>query len=199
MYIFRWIFISLVHIKLVMNNKILGSILIAIAIVFLISLVIFKLQIDNLTENLMLESGGSCIKNGKCLHERSNFPVYIGSIIIFITFALGFYLIFFEKSKEKIENIQMEIVKTLKETKKKQNEDFEFLLKALDDDEKKVMRAVREQDGIEQATLRIRTDLSKTKLSVVLSELEKKNLIKKVPEGKKNRIYLKLDFIRSQA
>jgi len=144
----------------------------------------------------MIESGGSCIQNGKCLHEQSNLPVYIGIAIIFVTFALALYLIFFEKTKENTEKIQKEIVDTLKETKQKQDKDekFEFLLKALNEEENKIMKTIKEQDGIEQSTLRIRTDLSKTKLSVLLSDLEKKNLISKVPQGKKNKIYLKNAF-----
>ncbi len=179
-----------------MNNKKLGTVLIVISLFFVLAIIIFKVQVNNLTEALMIESGGTCIREGECLHEQSNIPVYIGGAFSFITLALGFYLIFFEKSQQYAEKTHKEIVNTLKETKKKQDKDekFEFLLTALNDDEKKVMKSVREQDGIEQATLRIRTDLSKTKLSVVLSELEKKGLLRKVPEGKKNRIYLKNHF-----
>ena len=119
------------------NHKILGFIFIGIAIFFLISVLIFKIQINNLTDALMIETGGNCIQEGKCLHEQSDTPVYLGIAIIFITFSLGLYLIFFEKSYEYAEKIQKEIVGTLHETKKKQdkNEKFEFLLKALNDDE----------------------------------------------------------------
>jgi len=178
------------------KNKILGIILILIALIFLSSIIIFKMQISKLITVLQLESGGECIKDGVCIHEQSNLPVYIGVGIVFLTLSLGLYLIFFEKSQEYIEKTQKELISTLHETKKKQDEDekFNFLLKALNEDEKKIIKSVKEQDGIEQSTLRIRTDLSKAKLSVVLSELEKKNLIKKVPIGKKNRIYIKTPF-----
>jgi len=181
---------------LCMENKKLGIILIAISILFIIPLIVFKIQVNNLTDAVMIATGGSCIKEGKCIHEQSEIPIYIGVAIIFITMALGIYLLAFDRSQKYTENIQKELVSTLKETKKKQDKDenFEFLLKALNEDEKKVMMSVKEQDGIEQSTLRIRTNLSKTKLSVVLTELEKKNLIKKVPEGKKNKIYLKSAF-----
>jgi len=36
--------------------------------------------------------------------------------------------------------------------------------------------------------------MSKTKLSIVLKEMEKKNLIKKVIKGKTNQIFLKRAF-----
>ena len=179
-----------------MDNKKIGVLLLFVSVFFIITLIILKIQVNNLVENLMIQSGGTCIQEGECLHQQSNIPIYIGVAVIFITLALGIYLIFFEKSQQYVEKTHKEIIKTLQETKKKQDKDekFEFLLKALNEDEKKVMKAVKEQDGIEQATLRIRTDLSKTKLSVILTELEKKSLLKKVPDGKKNRIYLKNQF-----
>ena len=62
---------------------------------------------------------------------------------------------------------------------------------ALNEYEQKVIKAVREQDGITQATLRIRTDLSKTKLSFILADLEKKGLISKQIKGNTNQIFLK--------
>ena len=175
------------------KNKLLGFILIGISIFFIVSILIFKYQVNKLTEELMIETGGSCIVEGKCLHEQSNLPVYLGVALTFMTLALGVYLILFEKVEQKVEKIHKDIVDSLKDTKKEQdkNEKFEFFLKALNEDEKKVIIAVKDQDGIEQSTLRIRTDLSKTKLSVILSELEKKNLIRKLPSGKKNKIYLK--------
>ena len=177
-----------------MDNRKLGIVLILISIVFIVAIIIFKIQINSLVDTLMIETGGNCIQNGECLHEQNNLPVYTGVGIVFITLALGLYLIFFEKSQKYIQETQREIVGVLEQTKKKQDidEKFEYLLRGLNEDEKKVINAVREQDGIEQATLRIRTDLSKTKLSVILSELEKKKLVKKVPHGKKNRIFLKI-------
>ena len=53
---------------------------------------------------------------------------------------------------------------------------FEIILKALDSFEQKVMKAIKEQDGITQNTLRLRVDMSKAKLSYVLQELEKRGL-----------------------
>jgi len=176
-----------------MEHKKLGIILIAVSLVFTLAIVIFKIQINTLTNEVMIATGGSCIENGKCLHQQSDLPTYIGIIITALTLALGFYLIFFEKARQHLEKQQKAIIQTLHQTKKKQDADekFEFLLKALNQDEQKIMKAVKEQDGIEQSTLRIRAGLSKAKLSILLTELEKKNLIAKVPFGKKNKIHLK--------
>jgi len=62
----------------------------------------------------------------------------------------------------------------------------------MDADERKVITAVKEQDGITQQTLRLRTDLHKSKLSIILDGLEKKGLIKKVPKGKTKQVFLKI-------
>ena len=120
-------------------------------------------------------------------------PTFIGIGILLAALGLGIYLVFFEKSQKALEERHKVIVETLKETKKKESDEerFSILLKGLNEDEQKVIKAVKEQDGIGQNTLRLRTDISKTKLSVILSGLEKKDLIKKVKKGKINLIYLK--------
>ena len=101
-------------------------------------------------------------------------------------FALGFYLIFFSRGEEAI-------VKRLEaDTSRKLEEDkFSILMKGLDDYEKKVVSAVKEQNGITQNTLRLRVDMSKAKLSQVLSALEKKGLVNREPQSKTLAIYLK--------
>ncbi len=141
---------------------------------------------------------------GECIHDQGDvcpfqelnkFSIY-GYIItglLFLFFGLGIYLLFFEKSQEILQKTQETITKDLKESRKKdvEEERFNTLLKGLDEDERKAITAVREQDGISQSTLRLRTEMSKSKLSIVLKGLEKKELITKVPEGKINRIYMK--------
>ena len=69
---------------------------------------------------------------------------------------------------------------------------FDIIMKALDQFEQRVVKAVREQEGITQSTLRLRLDMSKAKLSYVLQELEKRGLIKRVKKGKTLSIYLKI-------
>jgi DNA-binding MarR family transcriptional regulator len=180
-------FLNKTEVSINMENKKLGLILIGVSLILAVILIIVQLKIDSLVDSLMQLSGGSCItETGECIHEVSNVPMTIGYSILALLLALGAYLLFFEKSQKAVLSKIEEIDKKTKEEEK-----FSFLLKGLDDDEKKVIMAVKEQDGIEQSTLRIRTNMSKAKLSIVLSELEKKELIKKVPKGKTNRIYLK--------
>ncbi len=105
--------------------------------------------------------------------------------IIFSILSLGFYILFFNNDTHVLERIE-------KETKEKAlSEKFSIALSMLDPAEQKVISAIREQEGITQSTLRIRTDMSKAKLSMVLSDFEKRDIIRRVPKGKTLAIYLK--------
>ena len=177
-----------------MDNKKIGFLLIFVAILFGVILFIFKIYIDQLNASLMTLSNGSCfLESGKCVHEKSFLPFVVGISAIIITLGFGFYLILFSKTAKSFEATQKNILKRISTTKNRElkEERFKILSEGLDEDEKKVILKVKEQDGISQSTLMYRTDLSKSKLSIVLSQLEKKNLITKVKKGKINNIFLK--------
>lgn len=71
---------------------------------------------------------------------------------------------------------------------------FELILKAMDENERKVIHAVKEQDGITQSTLKYRADLSKSKVSQILTDFEKKHLVKREAKGKTYAVYLTENF-----
>ena len=103
--------------------------------------------------------------------------------------ALGIYLLFFSTSEEAI------LKRLVEEKNMKIEEDkFELVLKAMDDNEKKVLKAIKEQSGITQSTLKYRTDLSKAKVSQILTDFEKKHLIKREEKGKTYAVYLAENF-----
>jgi len=167
------------------DNKNLGIILIIACLV--LGFLIFSF---NSKLNIQLEASCSCtaMETGSCPHEKQTpWQTYLGIISISAVAALGIYLIFFEKS-------QKEIISTLEKQKqiKIGEERFDILLKGLSNDEKRVIKAVKEQDGITQQTLRLRTDLHKSKLSIVLDGLEKKELITRKVKGKTKQIFLKI-------
>ncbi len=177
-----------------MDNKKIGVLLIAVGAVFAVTLSWIKVQLNHQADSLMALSGGSCfLESGKCIHQQSFLPFAIGIAAIVFIISLGIYLISFSKTTRLFERSQKTILNRLKTTKNKElkEEKFKILLQGLDEGEKKVLTAVKEQDGISQSTLRYRTDLSKTKLSMVLSQLEKKGLVAKVKKGKTNDIFLK--------
>jgi|SRR3989344_1752069 len=165
-----------------MENKKLGIILLIIS---LIVGGIFIYLINNLAEQSQ-ELG--CFNNKDCLViERGLSISHIAMGIFSFIFALGFYLLFFNKT----EKVIMERLEREKE-EKVGNAKFEMLNKALDPFEQKVIKAVREQDGITQNTLKLRLDMSKAKLSYVLQELERRGIIKRIKKGKTLSIYLKI-------
>lgn len=171
-----------------MDNKKLGILLIIICIAFGFIVYAFNSALAD-THQASCECE-DMVEDGFCpMEPRTSWQVYLGTIIITALAALGIYLIFFEKS-------QKEILSTLERQKQitKKEEKFEILLKGLSDDEQKVIKAVKEQDGITQQTLRLRTDLHKSKLSIILNGLEKKGLVKKIPKGKTNQIFLKISL-----
>ena len=173
-----------------MDNKKLGLILILIGILLIISIQMVKVKEDTIIRKIVAEQGSCFLADGTCLHDdRDATFYYIGWIISAVIIALGLYLIFFEKS-------QKEIVSALENQKhiKINEEKFDILLKGLTEDEKKIIRAVKEQDGITQQTLRLRTDLHKSKLSIILDGLEKKNLIKRIEKGKTKQVFLKINI-----
>jgi len=173
-----------------MDNKKLGIIMIIVGVLLISAVFFVKFREDALIEKIIMEEGTCFLEDGTCLHRDRNSMFYVASwILSSIIIALGVYLIFFDKS-------QKEILSTLENQKKIQvnEEKFNILLKGLDNDEKKVMKAVKEQEGITQQTLRLRADMHKSKLSIVLSELEKKGLVKRVEKGKTKQVFLKINI-----
>jgi uncharacterized membrane protein len=167
-----------------MDNKILGGILIAAGIV--IGVIVFSFS-SILKEHL---SGGcACTSDGgTCPHEQSTpWQTYLGTVLVGGIAALGIYLIFFEKS-------QRAIVSTLEKQKQIQTADerFDILQKGLSKEEQIVLKAVREQDGITQVTLRLRSGLHKSKLSILLDGLEKKGLVARQEKGKTKQVFLRI-------
>ena len=164
-----------------MDHKKLGGVLLALAIILL---VIFLFIIRSLNQEI--EALG-CYPNTGCqkIETRLSITHFAFGAFGFL-FALGFYLLFFSKGEEAI------VRRLEQDTQRKLGEEkLSILLKGLDEFEKKAFLAVRKQDGITQNPLRLRVDMSKAKLSQVLSGLEKKNLIKREPQGKSLAIYVK--------
>jgi uncharacterized membrane protein len=78
-------------------------------------------------------------------------------------------------------------VKLAKQFKKKQTNEKIDILK---DDEQTIMRLILDTDGIDQREIQRETDFSKTKVSKILSELEKRGVIRKEQVGRRNKIFI---------
>jgi uncharacterized membrane protein len=100
--------------------------------------------------------------------------------------SLGIYLVVFNKSEEAI----LERLEAEKERELAQ-ERLAIMLQALDENEKKILEAVADEQGITQRSLRHRTGLSKAKISQVLSSFEKRDLIEREAKGRTYAVFLK--------
>ena len=92
---------------------------------------------------------------------------YIYLAILAVMLAASVYL--FRRFKRKRTNDKIDILK---------------------EDEQAIMRLIIEKDGIDQREIQRVTDFSKTKVSKILSELEKRGVIRKEQAGRRNKIFL---------
>ena len=165
-----------------MENKKLGILILILSLIFLA----FTYYFNNTFYEQASELG--CNINQECVNvEKTISMTHIAFGFFGFMFALGFYILLFNKSEERI-------LRRLEEEKDRKigDEKFNIILMALDPYEKKVMNAVKEHDGITQSILKLRTDMSKAKLSYVLQELEKRNLVKRIKKGKTLQVFLRI-------
>ena len=163
-----------------MENKKLGFLIISMSAIASVLMFGFMRGLNFQTSSLQ------CYPTNECQRVESMIGIsHIAVGLISFVAALGVYLLFFSTSEDAI-------MKRLEEEKniKVGEGRFEIMLKAMDENERKVLKAVKEQEGITQTTLRYRADMSKSKLSQVLTSFEKKNIIRRVEKGKTYEVYL---------
>ena len=167
-----------------MENKKLGVIILSFSVIASVLAFGFMNVLGRQTTALQCYSTNEC-QRVESLLGLSHVAV---GLISFIG-ALGIYLLFFSTSEEAIMR-RLEEEKNMKLGQDK----FELVLMAMDDNEKKVLKAIKEQDGITQSTLKYRTDLSKAKVSQILTDFERKHLVKREEKGKTYAVYLAENF-----
>ena len=167
-----------------MTNKKVGATILVIGLLLFGTLLGYNYKLNRESAINGCNPNAQCVKVSSLLSITN---IFIG--IIFSLISLGFYLIFFTRGEEML-------LKKIEEKNKQLNKEdkFDIMLKALTKEEQEVMKLAKEEEGITQAMMRIKTNRSKTKLSFGLSDLEKKELIKKEIAGKTNKIYLKHSF-----
>ncbi len=167
-----------------MNNKRIGAVLLLIGIVVIFIVVGFQKKLNTAADDL------ECYPTDECREVESFLTLTHFSFgIIGFILALGFYMIIFSKGEEAILS-RLEEDSNRHLTKDK----FDLISKALDKNEKIVLGAIKEQDGITQQTLRYKTDLSKAAISQILTNFEKKGLIKRELRGKTYSVHLTEDI-----
>lgn len=167
-----------------MENKKLGFVILSISVIATFLAFGFMNVLGRQTTALQ------CYPTNECQRVESLMGLsHVAVGLISFIGALGVYLLFFSTSEEAI-------MKRLEEEKnmKIDQDRFELVLRAMDDNERKVLKAIKEQDGITQSTLKFRTDLSKAKVSQILTGFEKRHLVKRESKGKTYAVYLAENF-----
>ena len=167
-----------------MENKKLGIVILSISAVAAVLAFSFMGVLGKQTTALQ------CYPTNECQRVESLVGLsHIAVGLISFIGALGIYLLFFSTSEEAILR-RLEEEKNIKIGQDK----FGLILKAMDDNEQKIIKAIKEQEGITQSTLKFRTDLSKAKVSQILTDFEKKHLIKRELKGKTYSVHLMENF-----
>jgi len=178
-----------------MNQKQVGIILIIVGIILAGFVYITKVREDQHIATMIQIQQGSCyLADGTCLHDDRDYTIYIfGFALSFALFIFGSYLAFVDKTQQILEKHSREVSSALKDAKKyeKEKDEFGAFLGGFSDDEQKILKSVKEQEGIQQSTLRYKTGLSKTSLSLLLKSLEERNIISRKEEGKTNKVFLR--------
>ena len=161
-----------------MEDRKIGLLLLGCAIVFAGFLFYFNNQLDNDF------NAANCVVSDECTQIDSSLSaLHFGFGFFGFMTGLGFYMVFFAPREDLLSKLESE------KDARINAERFNIILSALDSFEQKVMKAVVAQEGITQNTLRLRTDMSKAKLSYVLKDLEKRNLIKREQKGKSLAVF----------
>jgi uncharacterized membrane protein len=179
-----------------MNQKQIGIIVIAVGVLLIVFTLLIKAH-DDAQINMITEKTGTCYtKEGVCLHEQARNIFLLGGVLSAALIILGAYLIFFDKTQKVLAEHQVKVSSALKEFKKQEGdkERFSAFLGGFTPEEQNVLKAIKEQDGILQSTLRYRTGMSKTTLSLMLKDLEEKEIISRKVSGKTNAVYLRKKF-----
>jgi DNA-binding MarR family transcriptional regulator len=178
-----------------MNQKQVGIILIIIGVILAGFVYATKVREDKHIETMIQIQQGSCyLSDGTCLHDDRDYTIYIlGYALSIALLFFGLYLTFIDKTQMVLERHSREVSSALRDAKRyeKEKDEFSAFLQGFNDDEQKILKAVKEQEGIQQSTLRYKTGLSKTSLSLILKSLEERKHITRKAEGKTNKVYLR--------
>ncbi len=175
-----------------MKTKTIGLILILMTVLFSVFIYLARQREDFYVNKIIEDQGGICYVNGVCLHEREYSAYYFGGALVLFLFGLSLYLLFFDRSQKVLLKQQQEVTHALQEAKHR--DEFHAYVAGFSQEEQKILKAVHEQEGIQQSTLRYRTGIAKTSLSLLLKSLEERGIVSKKEHGKTNQVFLVRKF-----
>ncbi|MBI5797477.1 hypothetical protein HZA98_01075 [Candidatus Woesearchaeota archaeon] len=173
-----------------MNLRQVGILLIIIGVLMSIFVFMAKNKEAKFIDTIVHQNGGSCfVQSNSCLTNDEDFTLYyLGAVLSAIVVLFGVYLIFIDKAQKEIHQQHREVAYALKEVKEK--DEFQAYIAGFSPEEQLVLKAIHEQEGIQQSTLRYRTGMPKTSLSLLLKSLEERGIISKKEHGKTNQLFL---------
>lgn len=175
-----------------MNQKHIGIILLIVSILLASFVYLVKLDSEKFADEYMDKEGTCFLDDGTCLHKEK-LPLFIfGWAVSGSLFLFGIYLTFIDKTQKFMAEHQIKVSSALETAMKQEREKDEFkaYLAGFDDEEQNILKAIKDQEGIKQSTLRYKTGISKTSLSLILKQLEQKGIISRKPSGKTKQVYL---------
>lgn len=138
----------------------------------------------------------NCNPNAQCAAVSSAMGwSHIGIGLVSALFALGVYLLFFSRSEYLLRQAMRRLEEEKERLERQHNvriadEKFIAILNTLSDSERDVLRIIKDQEGITQNTLRLKANLSKAKLSQMLSDFQRRGLVRRQQKGKTFELYV---------
>ena len=175
-----------------MNQRLIGILLIVLGVAVMVFTVLAKQQADEHARSMMVDAGTCFTPEGVCLHEQSNKVFLFGWVPSVALLILGAYLLFFDRSYALLVEQQRSFKEELEAARRK--DEFSAFLAGFTPEEQSIIKAVRDQEGIKQSTLRLRVGMSKAMLSIMLDSLEKRDVVAKRKAGKTNQVFLRQKF-----
>jgi DNA-binding MarR family transcriptional regulator len=172
-----------------MKNKNVGVIIIGIALLIGFIILAFNRAMTDIV-NTSCSHGESCPMWGT-INFQTNVSIGIMAFVI----LAGIFLIFFAKEeKEKVIETKIFKVKEQITPKEITKENYQAVMKGLNDDEKVVLEKIIEAEGtIFQSDLVDKSGFTKVKVTRMLDKLEGKGVVERKRRGMTNVVILKHD------
>lgn len=179
-----------------MNQRHIGIVILVVAILIISFVLVSKSIEDSYIEQITIEKGSCFLDDGTCLHQQSASLYIVGFALAGALLLFGIYLTLFDRTQKIIAEHQVKVSGALEKAMKqeKDKDEFKAYLSGFDENEQIILKTVREQEGIKQSTLRYKTGISKTSLSLILKSLEKRKIISRKEKGKTKLVYLVKKF-----
>jgi hypothetical protein len=160
-------------------SKIRGLDLTTKIIVIVLVVVISFLMLFLVMSEFLVQDNSSW--NGMMDHMMGSSPDYTVATLLSLTLAIVAGVLV---------TLWLKPTKTETSAVTKQTDELEILKRALSDDEKAVLDEIRRAGEITQDSLRFRLDWSKPKLSRILTNLDKMNIIQRERMGKTYKVFI---------